>query len=134
MVEANGVELEKLLKGLADRTRLRLLNLMRDQEVCVCYFVEVLKTTQPKVSRHLAYLRKSGMVAARREGYWMHYRIVAPKSVAAASVLKQVMASLAEDSQMQRDLTVLQKACCAPTKFVRLQNAPAPVRIGVEVN
>lgn len=123
------MELERLLKALADRTRLRLLNLMREREVCVCYLVEVLKSPQPKISRHLAYLRSAGVVAAKREGYWMHYRIVQPKDVAAARVLSQVLASLAEDPQMQRDLTVLQKACRRPEKFARLQGAPAPTPI-----
>ncbi|HVF50049.1 MAG TPA: metalloregulator ArsR/SmtB family transcription factor, partial [Pyrinomonadaceae bacterium] len=69
-------EMELLFKALADRTRLRLLNLLGGDEVCVCYFVEVLRTNQPKISRHLAYLRRAGVVTARREGKWMHYRIV----------------------------------------------------------
>jgi ArsR family transcriptional regulator len=123
------VELERLLKALADRTRLRVLNLMREREVCVCYLVEVLKSPQPKVSRHLAYLRRAGIVAAQREGYWMHYRIVQPKNAAGARVFQQVLAILAEDPQMQRDLTVFQRACCKPEKFGRLQGAPAPTSL-----
>ena len=71
------VNLAGLFAALADTTRLRLLNLMGGREVCVCYFVEILRQGQPKISRHLAYLRKAGLVAARREGKWMHYRIVA---------------------------------------------------------
>lgn len=120
------MELEQVLRALADRTRLRLLNLMREREVCVCYLVEVLKTPQPKVSRHLAYLRKAGSVAARREGYWIHYRIVRPKNAAVARVVDQVLTAIAEDPQMQRDLTVLQRACCTPQKFTRVESAPAP--------
>ena len=76
--------LEPLFRALADRTRLRLLNLMRDQEVCVCYFVAVLETSQPKVSRHLAYLRRAGIVSARRQATWMHYRIAVPHDAHAA--------------------------------------------------
>ena len=57
-----------LFAALSDRTRLRLLNLMDGREVCVCYFVEILGQSQPKISRHLAYLRRAGVVAARREG------------------------------------------------------------------
>ena len=72
------IDKELFFKALADRTRLRLLNLMRDGEVCVCFFVEILKTNQPKISRHLAYLRRAGIVGARRQGPWMHYRIVEP--------------------------------------------------------
>ncbi|MGO9303544.1 MAG: ArsR/SmtB family transcription factor [Candidatus Korobacteraceae bacterium] len=123
------MELERLLKALADRTRLRLVNLLRERELCVCYLVEVLKSPQPKVSRHLAYLRRAGIVAARREGYWMHYRIVQPKYAAGARVFQQVLANLAEDPQMQRDLTLLQKACCKPERFERLQGAPAPTSL-----
>jgi len=52
------VQMNTLFRALADRTRLRLLNLMGQDEVCVCYFVEVLRTPQPKISRHLAYLKK----------------------------------------------------------------------------
>ncbi len=69
---------ELFFRALADATRLRIINLIGDQEVCVCYFVEILKTNQPKISRHLAYLRRAGIVAARREGIWMHYRISTP--------------------------------------------------------
>ena len=73
-----GTDAELLFKALADRTRLRLLNLMSCGEVCVCFFVEVLGVSQPKISRHLAYLRRAGVVAARRDGKWMHYRVSTP--------------------------------------------------------
>jgi ArsR family transcriptional regulator, arsenate/arsenite/antimonite-responsive transcriptional repressor len=120
------MDLEALFRALADPTRLRILNLMRDQEVCVCYFVEILRTSQPKISRHLAYLRRAGIVAARRSGTWMHYRIVAPKEAATAGILREALAALAEDAKMKNDLVRLEKACCAPTRFVRLQGAPLP--------
>lgn len=121
--------LEPLFRALADRTRLRLLNLMRDQEVCVCYFVAVLEISQPKVSRHLAYLRRAGIVSARRQATWMHYRIAVPQDARAARILKEVLASLSDDREMQRDLARLTSACCAPQKFVTLQGAPLPARI-----
>src|ERR1700730_16423140 len=81
--------LDLLFRALADPTRLRLLNLVADREICVCYFVEILRTSQPKISRHLAYLRNAGIVAARREGKWMHYRLTIPKDRAAASILRE---------------------------------------------
>jgi len=81
--------METLFRALADRTRLRLLSLMGDTEVCVCFFVEILQTNQPKISRHLAYLRKAQVVGARREGKWMHYRIVEPPNVHAARIFKK---------------------------------------------
>lgn len=117
---------ELFFKALADRTRLRLLNLMRTDEVCVCFFVETLKTNQPKISRHLAYLRRAGIVAVRREGQWMHYRIVEPTDADAALVLKDAMKWLANDQEMQRDRERLIKFCCAPQLPVTIQGAPRP--------
>ncbi|MGE5114208.1 MAG: ArsR/SmtB family transcription factor [Acidobacteriaceae bacterium] len=122
------IGLADLLKTLADRTRLRLLNLMGDHEICVCFLVEGLQTSQPKISRHLAYLRRSGLVTARREGLWMHYRIMRPKDVALARVLDEVLCSAARDPEMQKDLARLNTACCAP-KLITLQRAPAPAPV-----
>lgn len=118
--------IEELFKALADRTRLRLINLMGDDEVCVCFFVEVLKLNQPKISRHLAYLRRAGVVAARREGKWMHYRIVEPPDPRAANIFREVRASLANDASMTRDRARLAQICCAPQLPVQLQKAPRP--------
>ena len=123
---AKDYSIEELFKALADRTRLRLINLMGDDEVCVCFFVEVLKLNQPKISRHLAYLRKAGVVAARREGKWMHYRIVEPPDPRAANIFREVRASLANDAGMKRDHARLAQICCAPQLPVQLQKAPRP--------
>jgi len=120
-------DLAQLFTALADPTRLRLLNLMSGREVCVCYFVEILNQGQPKISRHLAYLRNAGIVSARREGKWMHYSIQRPYDVAANSILDTVLAKLAEKPEMQADLARLTRACCAPQKLVALQRAPLPV-------
>jgi len=120
---------ELFFRALADRTRLRLLNLMGDDEVCVCFFVEILKTNQPKISRHLAYLRRAGIVGARREGQWIHYRIVEPDDPGAARVLKDVRSWLAGDQEMQRDQQRLQKICCAPQLPVSIQGAPRPTHV-----
>jgi ArsR family transcriptional regulator len=67
--------LEGLFKALADRTRLRILALLARGEVCVCEIHEALQVPQPTASRHLAYLRKAGLVATRRRGLWVHYRL-----------------------------------------------------------
>jgi ArsR family transcriptional regulator len=112
MKESRTDELEKLFQALGDRTRLRLLNLMNGQEICVCYFVEALKTSQPKISRHLAYLRRAGIVGARREGKWMHYRILIPSDPVAVQILRATLQGLASEKEMQRDSAFLQKACC----------------------
>jgi ArsR family transcriptional regulator len=120
-------DLERFFQSLGDKTRLRLLNLMGDQEICVCYFVEILGSPQPKISRHLAYLRRAGIVTARREGKWMHYRIVRPPHVSAAQILRQTLAILKEEKGMQTERTRLSKACCAPKKIPALEGAPLPV-------
>ena len=122
-------DLALLFAALADRTRLRLLNLMNGREVCVCYFVEILGQSQPKISRHLAYLRRAGVVAARREGKWMHYKIVVPKHAGAARILSETLSVLGEDKAMQADLARLNKACCAPQKLVALEGAPLPIPV-----
>ena len=121
--------IERFFQALGDNTRLRLLNLMGDQEICVCYFVEILDQPQPKISRHLAYLRSAGIVAARREGKWMHYRIVMPSNVGAARLLQQTLAWLEEERTMQADRSRLSRACCSPGKFGALQGAPLPIAI-----
>src|SRR4051812_49881427 len=68
-------EMETLFKALADATRLRILGLLLTGEVCVCHIHESLKIPQPKASRHLAYLRRAGLVETRRDGLWIHYRM-----------------------------------------------------------
>lgn len=119
-------DLNRLFRALADPTRLRLLNLMSEQEVCVCYFTEVIGARQPKISRHLAYLRRAGIVAARREGKWMHYRLTIPRDSYAASILKRTMDALKSDRQMQRDRERLNRACCGPKSLVQILGAPLP--------
>jgi ArsR family transcriptional regulator len=117
---------ERFFQALGDSTRLRLLNLMGEQEICVCYFVEILGVPQPKISRHLAYLRSAGIVSARREGKWMHYRIVMPPNRGAAKTLKQTLLWLKEEKAMQADRARLVKACCSPSKSALLEGAPQP--------
>jgi ArsR family transcriptional regulator len=122
-------DIERFFRALADYTRLRLLNLMGDDEVCVCFFVEVIGTNQPKISRHLAYLKNAGIVAARREGKWMHYRIVDPPDFYAAQILQDVRLWLAADRKMQQDRKRLVNVCCSPRLPVQLQSAPKPASI-----
>jgi ArsR family transcriptional regulator, arsenate/arsenite/antimonite-responsive transcriptional repressor len=128
-VSSKNYDLALLYAALADRTRLRLLNLMNGKEVCVCYFVEILGQSQPKISRHLAYLRRAGIVVARREGKWMHYKIVAPKHAGAARILSETLSVLGEDKAMQADHSRLSKACCAPQRVSALEGAPIPAQV-----
>jgi ArsR family transcriptional regulator, arsenate/arsenite/antimonite-responsive transcriptional repressor len=127
--KAKTLDKELFFRALADRTRLRLLSLMGAGEICVCFFVEILKTNQPKISRHLAYLRRAGIVDARREGQWMHYRVVEPDDPEAARVLNEVMSWLANDKEMQRDRERLVRVCCAPQLPVSIQGAPRPTSL-----
>jgi ArsR family transcriptional regulator, arsenate/arsenite/antimonite-responsive transcriptional repressor len=122
------VPLEVLFNALADRTRLRLINLMAEQEICVCYFIEVLGAPQSKISRHLAYLRKAGIVAARREGKWMHYRLVIPAESHAADILRITLDALRKNKDIQRDFDRLNTACCGPRSLVQVIGAPLPER------
>ena len=118
--------IELLFKALADRTRLRIINLIGGDELCVCFLVEVLNINQPKISRHLAYLRRAKVVTARREGKWMHYRIVRPTDAQQARVLDCALDAAAVDRQMIRDQVALQRACCATRLPAPLQHAPKP--------
>jgi ArsR family transcriptional regulator len=116
--------LETLFLALADRTRLRLLNLISGGEVCVCFFVEVLAEPQPKISRHLGVLRHAGLAAARREGKWMHYRLTRPDDV--GEILDRVLVTLRDDPEMARDRLALAQACCSPRVPELLKRAPRP--------
>ncbi len=119
-------DLEQFFNALADRTRLRLLNLMGHDEVCVCFFVEVLQTNQPKISRHLAYLKRAGLVESRRDGLWMHYQIVEPEQEEAAEIFRQVQGFMQKDEEMQADRERMRHVCCAPDLSPAIQGAPIP--------
>jgi ArsR family transcriptional regulator, arsenate/arsenite/antimonite-responsive transcriptional repressor len=121
-------QLEEVFKALADKTRLRILALLGNDEVCVCHMHDSLGLPQPTVSRHLAYLRRSGLVAARRDGVWMHYQIsrsldplVRGIVGSAIDALKQLPATTQDRKQFQKSfgqLYVLDSpsggSCCAP--------------------
>jgi ArsR family transcriptional regulator len=127
MGKTRSASLDLLFRALADLTRLRLLNLIADREICVCYFVEILQISQPKISRHLAYLRRAEIVASRRDGKWMHYRLVMPKDQATASILSETLKHLKRRPEMRRDISRLSSACCAPQKYELPESAPQPV-------
>jgi ArsR family transcriptional regulator, arsenate/arsenite/antimonite-responsive transcriptional repressor len=129
MATKSSPTMEGMLRALGERVRLRILNLIGDSELCVCFFVEALELPQPTISRHLAYLRREGVVSVRREGLWMHYRIVTPADTHVNAVLRSTLEWCSEDPEMKRDRARLTKACCAPEKFVRLENAPLPSRV-----
>jgi ArsR family transcriptional regulator len=117
-------KLESFFLALADKTRLRLLNLMRENEVCVCFLTEVLGESQPKISRHLAYLRNAGIVSARREGKWMHYKIDVPKDFYLEQILRDTLECLQSKDEMQADYNKLASVCCAAEAPVTIVCAP----------
>src|ERR1700754_1343732 len=96
--------METLFKALADATRLRILGLLLTGEVCVCHIHESLKIPQPKASRHLAYLRKAGLVETRRDGLWVHYRMASRSNQVIAAVEDAVRHALAHSPVIRRDL------------------------------
>lgn len=102
-------ELASVFRALADETRLRILALLRDGEVCVCHIQGGLQLPQPTISRHLAYLRKSGLVEARRDGIWMHYKLADPVSPVIDAVLSATLHALSHAPTTDRDLARMER-------------------------
>ena len=120
------VSMQTFFIALADRTRRRILNLIREQEICVCFFTEVLDISQPKISRHLAYLRNAELVAARRDGKWMYYRITQPEDFYARQILQDTLEWLASQERMQKDYEKLTLVCASPNVPVTITRAVKP--------
>lgn len=118
--------LERFFAALGDKTRLRLINLMRDDEICVCFFTEVLGDSQPKISRHLAYLRSAGLVKARRDGKWMHYSLKWPEDHAQRAVLRAVLDLLKARPDLEHDHEIYASVCCTPEALVQIARTPMP--------
>jgi ArsR family transcriptional regulator len=97
-----------MFRALADQTRLRILNLLPSGELCVCHIVSVLDAPQPTVSRHLAYLRRVGLVVARKEGLWMHYSLAQPRSTSHRMLLECVKQCCQEERVFKNDRDRLQ--------------------------
>ena len=111
-------DMETVFKALADATRLRVLGLLVTGEVCVCHIHESLKISQPKASRHLAYLRKAGLVDTRREGLWVHYRMAVLPDAVLETVRRTVTHALSHLDVVRKDVDRLQKrtGCCLPAE------------------
>lgn len=117
-------EPETFFMALADKTRLRLLNLMRAGEVCVFFLVEALNESQPKISRHLAYLRSARIVEARRDGKWIYYKIAEPENDFAARILRDTLLWLDSQEKMQAEYEKLAKACRLTKQSIKINTAP----------
>ena len=129
MAKEKGFDAELFFAALADRTRLRLLNLLRGGEVCVCFFAGTLGTNNPKISRHLSYLKRAGLVSGRRDGKWVHYSIKRPENKQAADLFDATMKMLESDPEMISDRKRLVDFCCAPDAPVLIKGR-ARVSIG----
>ncbi|MBA3639015.1 MAG: metalloregulator ArsR/SmtB family transcription factor [Acidobacteria bacterium] len=115
--------LDTLFKALGDRTRLRILSLLQAGEICVCDIHGSLGLPQPAVSRHLAYLRKAGLVSGRKDGLWVHYRLASLPDPVAQTVVDAVNHALGHTAAAERDrrrlLKVANVAAVEPQPRVR---------------
>jgi ArsR family transcriptional regulator, arsenate/arsenite/antimonite-responsive transcriptional repressor len=111
------VALHEVLKALADRTRLRILALLAAGEICVCHIHTALEVPQPTASRHLAYLKKSGLVEDRKVGLWKHYRLKPMSDAAVQAVVDSAVRAASGTVAVSRD-------CCRLTEAVRLIRSP----------
>lgn len=108
--------MERLFQALGDATRLRILGLLSTGEVCVCHIHETLRVSQPKASRHLAYLRRAGLVETRRQGLWVYYRLADARDPVEGTIRQAVTHALGHLEAVRRDAHRLQKktGCCLP--------------------
>lgn len=116
--------LEGLFKALADRTRLRILGLLLDGEVCVCHLHESLGVPQPKASRHLAYLRRAGLVDARKDGLWVHYRLATMADPVIQALLDATGHAIGHLASGRRDRKQLAKRTERPSRPIPMAAAP----------
>lgn len=110
--------LDKIFRAFADQNRLRILSLLSKGELCVCDIMDVLKMPQPKVSRHLAYLRNAGLVSSRKEGLWIYYELTKPIGTLHSRLLSCLdsyfdeVPTFERDQKALKDLKQQEKACC----------------------
>jgi ArsR family transcriptional regulator len=110
------VDMEQLFRALADVTRLRILGLLLTGEVCVCHIHESLRIPQPKASRHLAYLRRAGLVETRKDGLWVYYRLAVSADPILRIIQQAVANALRHVDAVEKDAGRLEKrtGCCLP--------------------
>jgi len=109
--------IDLMFRAFSDRTRLRILNVLQDGELCVGDIVEILLAPQPRISRHLAYLRKASLVRVRKSGLWSHYSLAPAKTAFHRKLLECLAKCFAEVPELQADNTRASKirrsgGCC----------------------
>lgn len=107
---------EQVFKALADPTRMRIIGLLLGGEICVCHIHETLGVPQSKASRHLAYLRRSGLVDAEKRGLWVYYRLAAQRDEIAEALIAAARHCIGHLPEVRRDAARLEKntGCCVP--------------------
>lgn len=123
-METRLASLEILFKALADRTRLRILGLLLDGEVCVCHIHESLGVQQPKASRHLAYLRRAGLVETRKDGLWVHYRLARMGDPVIQALVEATAHAIGHLASGHRDRKQLSKRIARPGRLIPMAAAP----------
>jgi ArsR family transcriptional regulator len=103
-------DLERYFKGLADINRLRILNLLTRGELCGCDIQYVLESSQPNVSRHLQYLKNSGLVLDRRDGYRVYYRLAEPHAGSRKSLFEFLQVAFKGEEPFRADIKRLKEA------------------------
>jgi ArsR family transcriptional regulator len=106
--------LDRLFRALADRTRLQIVYLLLEGELCVCDLVGALEVPQPTASRHLAYLRRAGLVVARKEGAWAYYRLAEPAGPIHAQLLGCLKSCFAQSPPVSRSGRRVCRRVCHP--------------------
>jgi ArsR family transcriptional regulator, arsenate/arsenite/antimonite-responsive transcriptional repressor len=109
-IAANPVD--RMFRAFSDPTRLRILNLLLPGELCVCEIVGKLRIPQPTASRHLAYLKKAGLVEARRDGLWIHYKLAAPQTAFHKKLIDCLACCFQDVPQLAKDTKKLNRRCC----------------------
>jgi len=109
--------LERTLKALADKNRLRIIGLLSRRKLCVCELAEVLKITQPSVSKHLKKLKQAGIVESEQDGFWTNYFLSINRKTCSVAVMNLIEQLLASEAQLKADLrevhkTDRKKLCC----------------------
>lgn len=123
---------DRLLKALADPTRLRIVGLLQDGEVCVCHIHDSLEISQPKTSRHLAYLRRAGVVATEKRGLWVYYRLAPQASAVTQTLLDTARHCITHASTARADAKRLEKqtGCCVNVAEASRLSCCAPAAPG----
>ncbi|MFZ0411183.1 MAG: metalloregulator ArsR/SmtB family transcription factor [Candidatus Acidiferrales bacterium] len=101
-----------MFRAFSDRTRLRILHLLVQDDMCVCDIVSIIRVPQPRASRHLAYLRKAGLIEKRKQGLWAYYKLIAPASSFHRSLIECLKECFRDVPELARDAKRASRVCC----------------------